>query len=109
MSLVSNPHDLSIKNDSSGSPLGRLSLLMALIDHSPSISRPDLLAERVLVLLSGALHQGHEGDESEKEEELVLVPPDGVHAVQGQGPGEALIAHVEGAQEGEVCHSIDTE
>ena len=94
MSLVSN----LLTRDSS-SPLGGLPLLVGEVHKRPPVGGLHLLTEGVLVLLSRTLDKGDECDETEEEEELVLVSPDGVHAVEGQGPREALIAHVEGAQE----------
>ena len=94
MSLVSN---LLIKDSSS--PLGGLSLLVGQVYERPPVGRLHLLTEGILVLLSSTLDERDESDEAEEEEELVLVAPDGIHAVEGQGPREALIAHVEGAQE----------
>lgn len=94
MSLVS----ILLTRDSS-SPLGRLPLLVGEVHERPPVGGLHLLTEGVLVLLSRTLDKGDERDEAEEEEELVLVAPDGVHAVEGQGPREALIAHVEGSQE----------
>ena len=65
--------------------------------HGPLVRGFDLCAECVLVLLAGALDERDERDETEEEEELVLVAPDGVHSVQGEGSRETLIAHIEGA------------
>ena len=56
---------------------------MSLLHDGPPVCTLNHLTENVLVLLSGALDDGDERDESEEEEELVLVAPDGIHAVQG--------------------------
>ena len=74
-------------------------------DNGPAISCLDLLAEDIFVLLSCTLNQGDQGNEAEKEQELVLVSPDGVHAIQRKWLRETLISHVKGAKEREVCHS----
>jgi len=94
-----------LKIQDSSSPLGGLSLLVSEVHHRPPVCGLHLLTEGVLILLSGALDEGDEGDEAEEEEELILVAPDGVHAVEGQRLREALIAHVEGAQERKVGHA----
>ena len=93
-----------LKIQDSSSPLRGLPLLVREVHHRPPVGGLHLVTECVLVLLSGALDEGDECNEAEEKEELVLVAPDGVHAVEGQGPREALIAHVEGAQEREVGH-----
>ena len=78
---------------------------MSQVNQGPSVRRLYLSSQRILILLASWLDNGDEGDESEEEEELVLVAPDGIHAVQREGAGKALIAHVEGAQEGEIGHT----
>ena len=95
---------MRVINDSS-IPLGGLSVLVREVDQGPPVRGPHLLTEGVLILLSSALDEGDERDEAKEEEELVLVAPDGVHAVQGEGTRETLVAHVEGAQEREVGHT----
>ena len=69
-------------NDSS-SPFGWLSVLMSKLDNRPPVRGLDLLPQSILILLAGGLDDGDEEDEPEEEKELVLVAPDGVHAVKG--------------------------
>ena len=64
----------------------------------------------VLVRLARTLDQRYKGDKAKKEEELAFVAIDGVHSCKEQRLAEALIAHVEGADEAKILlgHAISS-
>lgn len=84
------------------SPARRLSEGVRKGHLSIAVVRVCNASECVLVSLPRVLNNGHEQEEPEEEPQLGLLAVDGVHAVQGQGPAEALVAHVERVAEAEV-------
>lgn len=65
-------------------------------------------SEGVLIGLSSLLDAGHEEEEAEEEPELRALSVDGVHAVEGEGSAEALVAHVETIGEAKLLNGHST-
>ena len=58
-------------------------------------------SQTVFVGLAGWFYQRNQQDEAEEEQKLVFITINGVHAIQWKRLTEALISHVEGANEAE--------